>query len=355
MFCRNCTLAQLGEVVDPNVLYKNYLYTTSTSQTMQRHFDRLLKDLVSENGKGSILEVGSNDGALLDFAIKQGFTNVVGVDPAQNLNRKWDFQTICGLFDSSTARQANSILRDDTDFILARHCFCHMEWTPFMEACAAIAHKNTLAAIEVPYAPDLLRETQWDTVYSEHTSFLTIKSVVALIRNYPFHLHAVLRYGVHGGCVLLMLRHNDSGIQPHLSADEMLAQEDVSEAHWLMFARRTKEKIDLLQKMIAAKRSDRSITSAFGASAKGSVVINACGFDDKDIAFVTDNSALKPGRLIPGTQIPIIEEGEMLSHHPDYSLVSAWNYKSEILQKMDKYRKRGGKFIFPTHEGWEIV
>lgn len=347
LFCRECTLAQLGEVVDPNVLYKNYLYTTSSSETMLRHFDRLLKDMVSENGKGSILEVGSNDGLFLRFCKKQGFEKLAGIDPSENLGDINEFYRNASCYSVGSAKWAQERL-GTIDYVIARHCFCHQEWTPFMDACAAVAQSNTLIAIEVPYAPDLLRKTEFDTIYSEHTSFLTIKSVVALLKRYPFHLHGVLRYGIHGGCVLLMIRHNDSGITPHLSADEFVSEENVTERDWKHFACETSLKIDGLKKLVHKLRDDGKIISMFGASAKGSVLINTCGFTERDIAFVTDNSPLKPGRLIPGTQIPIIEESEMLSHHPDYSIMSAWNFEKEICAKMTKWRERGGRFILPT-------
>ena len=218
-----------------------------------------------------------------------------------------------------------------------------------------MSHKNTLVCIEVPYAPDLLSRAEFDSIYQEHTSYLTLKAVVAALKRTPFHIHGVLRYGIHGGAVLIMLRHNDSGITPHLSADEMLADENVTEKSWRAFAEAATEKIHQLKVLVAGYRNAGKIVSVFGASAKSSVMINACGFDRDDIAFVTDNSPLKPGRLVPGTDIPVIEEGEMLSQHPDYAICGAWNYKVEVLAKMQKWRLRGGRFIFPAGNGWEVV
>lgn len=354
LFCRTCTLAQLGETVDPAILYRNYLYVTSNSQTMTRHFDRLVKDMASENGTGTLLEVGSNDGAFLVFANAKGFTPAVGIDPAENLagHESDEIKNTVGFFNSETAIRASieNTGNKGFDTILARHTFCHQEWKPFMEAVVSASHPKTLVCIEVPYAPDLLRRVEFDSIYQEHTSYLTIRSIISLLKNSPFHLHGVLRYGVHGGAVLLMLRHNDSGITPHLSADEMLAEEKVTELTWKDFAVRARIKIENLKKLVEELRGQGKIVSAFGASAKGSVLINACGFTKDDIAFVTDNSPLKPGRLVPGTDIPVIEEGEMLSQHPNYAIMTSWNYEQEILAKMSKWRSRGGKFIIPDYE-----
>ena len=355
LFCRNCSLAQLGETVDPGVLYKDYPYVTSNSATMMRHFDRLTKDMTSENGAGSLLEVGANDGRFLNYAASRNFKPCVGIDPAANLNGTIELGGNVELITDFFGPEMTIFDSRKFDTILARHCFCHQEWGPFLEACEKKSHKNTLVCIEVPYAPDLLARAEFDSIYSEHTSYLTIKSVAAAIKPFPFHLHGVLRYGIHGGAVLVMLRHNDSGIEPHLSADEMMAEENVTEATWNGFGQRAMEKIRALEVLVDGLHQDDSIVSAFGASAKTSMIINACGFTSKDIAFVSDNSPLKPGRLVPGTDIPVIEEGEMLSHHPDYAICGAWNYRTEVMIKTEKWRKRGGRFIFPTRDGWETV
>ena len=355
LFCRNCTLAQLGEVVDPEILYKKYAYVTSSSQTMQRHFDRLTKDITSENGAGSLLEVGANDGRLLNYAASRNFGPCVGVDPAANLNGTIELgknvELVTGFFGTGMALK----LDQKFDTILARHCFCHQEWRQFMAEVGYYSHKNTLVCIEVPYSPDLLRRFEFDSIYHEHTSYFTLHAMKALLKDYPFHIHGVLRYGIHGGAVLVMLRHNDNAIIPHLSADEMLAEENVTESDWKQFATRAKEKIEKLKEMVGLMSKSSKIVSAFGASAKTSVLINACGFDTQEVKFVTDNSPLKPGCIVPGSSIPIIHEGEMLSQHPDYSICGAWNYRDEVLVKTSKWRERGGRFIFPSANGWEVV
>ena len=354
LFCRKCTLAQLSVVVDPAILYKNYLYVTSNSVTMQRHFDRLTKDIISENGAGSLLEVGCNDGRFLNYAASRNFTPCVGIDPAANLNGT--IEPCKNVTITNDFFGPDMVMYDSTkyDTILARHCFCHQEWHPFIQGVVKHSHKETLVCIEVPYVPDLIKRVEFDSLYQEHTSYLTLKSVVALLKDYPFHLHHVIRYGIHGGCVLLMLRHNDSVSPPHLSGDEALLAEQQDEnatlEGWRAFALGAENKIANLRDTVRGLVGQGNVVSAFGASAKASVLINACGFTRKDIAFVTDNSPLKPGRLVPGTDIPVIPEDQMLSEHPDYSVMTAWNFEMEILAKTEKWRSRGGKFIVPDRE-----
>jgi len=357
MFCRQCSLAQLGETVDPEILYKNYLYTTSNSQTMLRHFDRLVKDIASEATGQRLVEIGSNCGRLLRFAKEKGYA-VMGIEPASNLwkisSKENQVPTCQEFFNEHSAKWVLGF-GDAPHIILARHCFCHQEWRPFMNSVGVLANDKTLVCIEVPYVKDLLARAEFDSIYHEHTSYLSLRAMSALLQTTPFHIHAVIKYGIHGGALLVLLRHNNSGIEPHLSADEYLAEETVTENDWLCFAGAASVKIKRIKDAVREAHEKGQIVSAFGASAKCSVLINACGFTKDDIAFVTDNSPLKPGRLIPGTQIPIIHQDEFLSEHPDVALLAAWNYRAEVLASQAKWRSRGGKFLIPTPDGVEIV
>jgi hypothetical protein len=161
--------------------------------------------------------------------------------------------------------------------------------------------------------------------------------------------------GIHAGALVVMLRHNDHEATPHLSADEFIAEENITKEQWKTFSETAHRKIESLKALVADLRHNGDVVSIFGASAKTTVLCAACGFDSDVISFCTDNSPLKPGKLIPGTSIPIIQEDEMLSEHPDVAICGAWNFRTEILEKMSKYRQRGGKFVFPTAEGWEVV
>lgn len=353
LLCRGCGLAQLSAVVNRDTLYKDYAYVSSSSDTMQRHYDRLFKDMESETTGKSIIEIGSNNGGLLQFAKERGF-EVLGIDPAENLARaarKNSIPTVCEYFGITAARLSRNQLLKAPDIILARHVFAHVDdWREFMAGLEVMAGKDTLVCIEVPYAVDLLNRIEFDSVYHEHLSYVTLRPIVQLLQKTSFRIHRINRYGIHGGAILLMLRRWDYPYASHLSVDEMLAEEKVPEATWRWFADLAKQKIESLKVLVKDLRSQGKVVSAFGASAKATVLINACGFTTKDIAFVTDNSPYKPGKLIPGTDIPVVEEAEMLAMHPNYSIMTAWNFEAEILAKMEKWRKRGGKFIIPDKE-----
>lgn len=350
LFCDKCSLSQLSAVVDPEILYRNYAYTTGNSDTIRRHFERLFKDLESEVPHGGTLcEIGSNTGLLLAFAKNRGY-RVCGIDPAQNLAavaEQSDLHTVIDFFGPVAAEVAKDRIGHPA-IILARHSLAHCDdWREWFSALEILAGKDTIIAIEVPWVNDTLRRAELDQLYSEHLSYISLHSILYLLRGTPFQIHRVSHYSIHGGALLIMLRHKDSKIEPHLSADEYLAEDAVTVEHWRKFSDEAHTNIDKLRKLVREHVSAGKRVCGFGASAKGTVWTHACGFNEKDLLFVSDNSPFKPGCLVPGTKIPVIEQDEFLSEHPDIAVCWAWNFKTEIMEKQKKWRDRGGKFIFP--------
>lgn len=353
LYCNGCGLAQLSAVVDKEILYRNYSYVTSSSETMKRHFNRLIQDIESEKPERKLLEIGSNDGTLLSYFQGLGY-DVQGIDPAKNLAaiaNSHGVMTVPTFFDRESALP----MRGNVPLILARHCFAHMDdWDEFFRASEMVSTNDCLLCLEVPYVGDMLQRAEFDTIYHEHLSYISLKPVAKCAERFGWRLHRVIKYMIHGGAILIMFRRKDNPVQANLSADEYLADENITLDAWKKFEGRAGVKIMRLRETVNDLADKGKLVCAFGASAKATVLIHACGFTKRQIAFVTDNSPFKPGRLVPGTDIPIIEESQMLSEHPDYAVCSAWNYRGEILEKMSKWRSRGGKFIFP-HPEVEIV
>jgi C-methyltransferase C-terminal domain/Methyltransferase domain len=341
LLCPQCNLAQLSVVVDPEILYSRYAYITSSSDTMQSHFAELCKNLRAESGavEPVILEIGSNDGAFLRFALKHGFANAVGIDPAQNL--KCSCPTIHGMFNSHTAEMALEALGGvKPDVIVARHVFCHVEdWHEFIRNLVKLCHEHTVVAIEVPYVGDLLERNEFDSIYHEHTSYLSVNAMSHLLSNSGLMMYQVHRYSIHGGSICLMIR---KGEQKRFDYDVA-----VDAVAWEMFSERAEKNIKDLSELVTGLKIVDKIVAGFGASAKSTVWINACSFNKRHVAFVTDNTPAKIGRMVPGTDIPVVDESRMQEMDVDYMILWAWNYESEILAKMDWWRQKGGKFIIP--------
>lgn len=349
LFCEQCTLAQLSVVVDPSVLYDHYPYVTSTSDTMKAHFGSLLSDIQAEHGEGPVLEIGSNDGTLLHYLALAGLGPVIGIDPAGNLAASAadkHVQTITALFDEESAKDAARILKR-IGVVIARHVFAHVDdWKRFIASIELLSSPDTLVCIEVPYCANMLERNEWDTIYHEHLSYVTVKAVHALLQDSEFHLHRILQYPVHGGSMLLMLRRNDHESIRHASVDEYLEREQIGLDEWKKFSVNSRWQIAQLSEYVSKLKGDGMKVCGFGASAKSTVAISAARLSHETIDFVTDTTPQKQGRLSPGTLIPVVSPDALLSKRPDYAICFAWNYRDEILRRNTSFRERGGKFIF---------
>jgi C-methyltransferase C-terminal domain/Putative zinc binding domain/Methyltransferase domain len=351
LFCPECSLSQLSVVVDPAVLYRDYKYVTSTSKTMKEHFRRLLDEFAKEQCGNRIVEIGSNDGAFLREASTEGW-KTLGIDPACNLEMQ-GVETILSFFDTESAMQAKNHIGQPA-IILARHCVAHMDdLIGFVSSLEILCGQETLIAIEIPYMRDTLARVEFDQIYHEHLSFISLHSLEHLLQGSPFHIHRVIHYAIHGGTVLIMLRRNDSRCEPTVS--EYVREDKTTAGEWLGFTIKAHQKIEAMQTAVRSRVREGKTVCGFGASAKASVWIQACGFTNKEISFVTDNSLYKPGCLIPGTDIPVVTQDYLLGRQPDYACLWAWNFRDEILSTQTEWMDKGGRFLIPNSTGVDIV
>ena len=351
LYCPRCTLGQLSVVVKPEILYRDYKYVTSPSETMRRHFMSIFEDIRAECPRlDCVVEIGSNDGLLLQFFQKMTGCSALGIEPASNLATIASGKGIPTLNTFFSKENVASLAgcKREIDLILARHVFCHVDdWKDFVAALESLCFKDTLVCIEAPYAVDTLARVEFDQVYHEHLSFLTIKSVKSLLRDTKLRLHKIVRYPIHGGSIMVMLRHVDSSIPMDQSVIEFLSKENVTLDSWNAFSETANRNILSLRELIKDLADQGKSIAGFGASAKSTVWINAAGLSPW-LKFVTDTTEQKIGRYVPGTGIPVVHQSHLLSEQPDYAVVFAWNFLSEILSSQQEYRNRGGKFIIPV-------
>lgn len=344
LYCPACTLAQLSVVVDPAVLYSNYPYVTSPSQTMLDHFASLLRDLEEERGGtlGKVLEIGSNDGALLKF-LESNAESVTGVDPAANLVELAEAKGI-QTHRTNWCSAVADLLDCTYDTIIARHVFAHCDdWWDFIKALHLVSHANTVVAIEVPYAGDLLDKNQFDTIYHEHLSYVNLRAVNSLLLETPFYLAKVIRYPIHGGAMLLILRWRTAGAVP-------VPSDSIDSERWRNLNGRAREMMQSLRSMVKVLGGSKSYrVCGYGASAKSTIWLNGCGFTHQDLAFVHDVTPQKQGKLCPGTDIPIIGDRASLETCT-HAVLFAWNFAAEIIAKEEPLRRQGLKFIVPVPE-----
>lgn len=355
LMCPNCFLAQLSVVVSPEILYcHNYPYVTSRTEMMFNHFKALWDCIWDRHSNPAhVIEIGSNDGTLLKFIADTGADSVIGIDPAENLCEKATqsgVRSICGLFEAGTAAIVSSAM-PKVDVVIARHVFCHIDdWRGFIKNLDTICQKDTLVAIEVPYVMDLLNNVQFDTIYSEHLSYMNIKAMVALLDHTPFKVDHVQHFPIHGGAIVVFLRRRDF----NGTADESVSfyvdkeNKELNVDAWKAFGQSAKLNIDSLKHKVRELVDNGKTVCGFGASAKSTVWVDACGFTRKEIRFITDTTPQKQGKFSPGSDIPITDPGALMREFPEYAIVFCWNFLDSVLEQNQQYIGSGGKFIVPV-------
>lgn len=346
LLCEECHLAQLSVVVDPRLLYSTYSYITSSSKTMQDHFDKFI-DMLRKHGSklGNVLEIGSNDGRFLKtISGVDGVNSVLGVDPAKNLAaiaEENNIQTYCDVFSRQSAEQINRLF----DTVVARHVFCHVDdWHDFVRGLEVVTHKDSIVAIEVPYVERMLENVEFDTIYHEHLSYLNLQAVDALLKDSQFHISDVVSFDIHGGVIVIILMKNESGYPVNPRIDSMIDDEDLTKERWLRFKSDADTLVYNLKDAVYGYKRNELKVAGYGASAKSTNWISACKFDGYYLDYVIDNTPYKQGRFCPGTDIPIFGTAP---YPVDYMILFAWNYEQEVLKKEQAYRDKGGKFIIP--------
>lgn len=359
MLCPRCSLAQLSVTVNPSVLYSNYSYVTSKSAMMREHFSNLWNSISESGAIKSLIEIGSNDGDLLGFACSKGAT-AVGIDPAENLVKiareiHPEATSLCGLFGADIAATAKQSI-PNPDVILARHVFCHIDdWKGFFKAIDLLAEKETRIVIEVPYAGKMLENLEFDTIYHEHLSYMTLKGMEAALDSTPFRIHDIKSFPIHGGTIAIIIRRRDSSATPVAEAVKMVESESIGWNEWVGFAWDSSRMIKDLARDVMANAAAGHVVCGFGASAKSTVWMRMCGFDRTAIKFITDTTPQKQGKFSPGTDVPIVDQGALLRELPKYAVVFAWNYLEEILKTNRRYTDLGGKFIVPSGNGIRVL
>ena len=353
MQCPNCGLAQLSVVVKPEVLYKNYPYVTSNSATMRKHFSDIRYDIGAEAGDfKTVLEIGSNDGTLMLFLQEHG-AQCVGIDPAQNLvsiANKRGAASFCALFSSNCDQWVTSTF-GKPHVIIARHVFAHVDnWKEFVAGLEAVSTYHTLICLEVPYVMDQLESVSWDQVYHEHLSYVSVRAVQALLEGTLLRLHKVIRYDIHGGSIMLMLRHRNSADPVHESVAKFIERENSGPDKWFAFDLEVHRRIDQLASFIKARAREGKMVVGYGASAKSTQWLNACGLHRSEVRFVCDSTMQKQYKNCPGSEIPVADEGALTRELPDYAVCFAWNFADEIIAKEKIFRDKGGKWLIPVPE-----
>lgn len=353
--CESCWLLQIMDLVPPVQLFSEYLYFSSFSTYMLDHArsaaERYLREFRLDSSN-LVIEVASNDGYLLQHFPKAGVP-CLGIEPAQNIAavaRNKGIETVAEFFGQDLAHTLAGSGKS-ADLVLGNNVFAHAPLTnDFVAGLRTVLKPQGRIILEFPYAADFIEHNEFDTIYHEHVFYFSLTPLIPLFERHGLEIFHVERIPIHGGSLRLFAGHR--GAHPaQLSVREMLTEEDRrglrSLACYRAFAERVlRLKQDLLDLLASLKRQGKTV-AAYGASAKGSTLLNFFGLGAGDLDFVADRSTYKQGRLTPGTHLPIVPAEELLARYPDYALLLTWNFAEEILEQQREYRARGGKFILP--------
>lgn len=357
-YCHSCGLVQLSHIVNPNLMFKNYVYIPSTAKIMMNNFSNLAFSVHRRIGlreKDLVVDIGSNDGSLLTF-FKSFQTKVLGIDPAVNLAKVAQLKgvpTLVDLFNSRIARKAVSKFGKAT-VITATNAIAHINnLHEVFRGVDILLSKNGVFITEFPYLLDLVSKNQFDTIYHEHLSYFSLKPWVHLVEKFNFEIVDVKRLLIHGGSIRLTHRRKMSKGKPHIRAVRYLVslEED--------FGLHNKEAFDSFSKRIMSlkrelttylsklKKAKKRIVG-YGAAAKGNVLTNFFNIGTETLDYIVDSVPYKQGLYTPGKHIPIFSEHKLVEDQPDYALILAWNFADEIIEKQKAFLKKGGRFIIPV-------
>ena len=351
--CIQCRNLQLSEFVSADVLYKNYLYVTPNSSTLETHYDFLIDYLLSRNTLGknkSVVEIGCNAGQFLKKLNDVCFS-AIGVDPAENIvqaAKDHGLNVVNNFFNISVALDIKKEF-GPVDAVIARHCFAHNEFPhDMLKAASELLVDEGAIVIENAYVLNTVLNTEFDQVYHEHMYYYSIASLNALLDQYGFEIVDATIGSVHGGSIIAIAKRKGvSERSKNLLIFEELEAIQLSDECLEYFSKRCCKNIENIQRLLTKIHTSGKTIYSYGATAKGNTLMNSMNITCDIISACVDSTNIKQGKFLPGSKIPIVSEEEAFINPPDFYFLTAWNYKDEIIKKVRTMGNYNTRFIIP--------
>jgi SAM-dependent methyltransferase len=344
--CKNCYHSQLSIVVDPDAMFRNYLYVSGTTKTFRDHTKNLAKDAVKRFYKKnlSVLDIACNDGTQLEYFRDLG-CSVMGVDPAKNLRKITREKKIPVVVDYWTPKVARKI-KKKFDIMTGTNVFAHVDnLDEFLTACKIALKPDGIVILEFPYAVKMISNNEFDTVYHEHLSYFLVNSFKSLVERLGFFIYDVLQTPIHGGSIRFFIK--KMGGLHSKKINKLIVKEKelglLKKSSYMAFARRVKQNKDIFKKLLKESVRKGYKIVGYGAAAKGNTMLNFFGISCE---YIVDDNELKWNYLTPGKNIPIKNPSTLKNEAKSlYIIVLSWNFYNEIVKKVLRIRDRKNDYF----------
>lgn len=354
-FCKNCKLLQLLDVVNPEILFRNYDYLTSASKPLVEHFEKMANEIADnfiESNNDLVVEIGGNDGVLLN-AIKHR-CRILNIEPAQNILgilKQKEIETINEFFNVELAKKILEAY-GSAQIIVANNVMAHIDDIKnVFEGIKTLISDNGVFVFEVHWVGNLIGDGGFDQIYHEHLSYYSLHALINLVKQFNLNIFDIELVPIHGQSMRVFVSKNfdvRNSIQEFLQKEKELGLDNHNT--FMKFSEKVgilKEK--LMNLLVSLKKENKKIIG-YGAPAKGNTLLNYFGINNSILDFIIDTTPFKQGLYTPGTRIPIYAPEKLLKEKIDYALLLAWNYADAILEKEKELRNKGLKFIIPIPE-----
>jgi SAM-dependent methyltransferase len=357
--CESCKLVQVDYDVSPQELFgNNYVYFSSYSDDWLAHakeYCEMARRRFGLDAESLVVELASNDGYLLKNFVDMGVP-VLGIDPADTVAaaaERIGVPTMVEFFGESLAKDLASAGRQ-ADLIIGNNVLAHVPLlNDFVAGIARLLKPKGSVTIEFPHLLELIEHVEFDTIYHEHYSYISLYAIEQVFRRHGLRLYDVEQLPTHGGSLRIFASHAN---RTDLADSELLRKLRTQESAagladldtYLRFAERVENcRRSLLAFLAEAKREGKTV-AAYGAAAKGNTLLNFCGVTPGDVSQVADRNPHKQSKLLPGTHIPVVSPEALLQARPDYVLILPWNLQEEIRQQLQGIKEWGGRFVTPV-------
>ncbi len=352
--CDACFLVQLEEFETPERIFSDYAYFSGFSTSWLHHADAYVAAMIQRFGLGphsKVVEVASNDGYLLQYFVQRGIP-VLGVEPAANVAKVAAERGVPSEVAFFGVQTATRLLAEGhaADLTAANNVLAHVpDIMDFVAGFRIILKPEGVGTFEFPHLLQMVEHKQFDTIYHEHFSYLSLKVVSEILAKNDLRIFDVEQWPTHGGSLRVFFCHRAASYKASAAVERTLSIERAAGLWELVGYTRFAEDVISVKsetlKMLIDLREKGKRVCGYGAAAKGNTFLNYCGIGPEFLAAVADRSPHKQGTLLPGSRIPVISPEALLGMKPDYILILPWNLREEVAAQMTPIREWGGRFI----------